>query len=384
VGIFNITKYLARRGHKITLLTYKEKTEENLSPLREVCNLIIVDKIPEDSLLEVGINLFSGLPYKMSKYRTKEFETALRTLLRKNNFDIMHVDHLHMAYYGVLSRLINGFPVVLRAHNVETVIVERYAQTTKNPIFKKYLHAQLQRLRQYEAKYSAQVDLCCMITEEDRKRMLALNPKAHTCVIPGGVDPLLFSMQDNDVKKRYSICFFGSFAWLPNRDGVEWFMKEVFPRVLSHNSEVVLYIIGRDIPPSIRRYQSKSIVIRGFVSDIRKELAQYETTIVPLRIGGGIRIKILESFAMKLPVVTTSIGYEGIEAQDAQHLLVGDTSEEFADRLIRLLDSEKLRREIAENAYLLADKKYRWEKIAGQFESAYEEVISKTKKIHAI
>jgi glycosyltransferase involved in cell wall biosynthesis len=377
VGIFNITKHLALRGHKVTMLTFDQDRQQDIEPLHEICNVIPIHVKTDDSIVSGVLNLFSNVPYKISKYRSSKYQNALLKVLKSENYDVVHVDHLHMAYYGIMCKRIAKLPIVLREHNVESTIVERFVQIVKTPIFRSYLNAQLRRMRHYEAEQTAMFDMCCMITEEDRRRLYALNQSVRTCVIPGGIEASYFSNITSTAKIPHSICFFGSFAWIANRDGVEWFLDEIFPKILEWLPDVQFFLLGKDIPSKIGHLQKKNVFIRGFVPNLKEELSRYEISIAPIRIGGGIRLKILESFAMQIPVVTTSIGCEGIQAMDSKHLLTGDTSDEFAKQVVRLLGDKELRNRIIRNAYVLADEKYRWERIAEQFEDMYKEVISK-------
>jgi glycosyltransferase involved in cell wall biosynthesis len=375
ICLFNTIKYLALRGHRITLLTYGSDRFSDLKPLHEVCDLRLVNKSTKDSLLGGFLNLFSDVPYKISKYISEDLCTELIRTLQSDRFDIVHVEQLHVAQYGQLCRQLSNLPIVLREENVESVIVERFVKNHDIPIIRAYLRNQLDRTRKYEARMAENFDLCCMITDVDRKKLEQLNGNAKTCVVTAGVDSSCFQEQLVVKRKPRSICFFGSLYWIPNRDGVLWFLKDIFPRILRRYPDVIFYIIGKDAPSYIKSYQGENVVIRGFIPDLQQELAQYEVTIVPIRIGGGIRIKILESFAMRIPIVTTSIGCEGIEGRHMEHLLIGNTPEEFADHVVKLLSDANLRHNIAQNAYVLADKKYRWEQIAGEFEKIYEETI---------
>jgi polysaccharide biosynthesis protein PslH len=375
VCLFNTMKYLALRGHKITLLTYENEQLGDLGPIKAVCDLKLVHKSTKDSLLGGLFNLFSDVPYKISKYISKKLELVLIELLKSESFDIVIVEQLHMAHYGILCKRLAHLPIILREENVESVNVERFVERINIPIISNYLRTQLKRIRRYEAEKTALFDMCCMITEEDRKKLHALNQTVRTCVITAGVEASYFSEMPSIIKVPHSICFFGSYAWPANKDGALWFLEEILPKVVDQVADATFYLIGKDIPAEIKRYQNRNVIMRGFASDLKKEISQYEITIAPIRIGSGIRLKILESFAMQVPVVTTTIGCEGIQATDSEHLLIGDTVDEFAAQVVRLLNDKELRDRITTNAYALADKKYRWEQIAEQFENMCKELL---------
>ena len=314
-------------------------------------------------------------PTKYQSTVSKKLEKVVIELLKSRSFDIVIVEQLHMAYYGLLCKRLAGIPIILREENVESINVERYVESKNIPIIRNYLRTQLKRIRRYEAEKTALFDICCMITEEDRKKLLTLNPTVQTCVITAGVEASYFSKMPSVVKVPHSICFFGSYAWPANKDGALWFLEKIFPKVLEQIPDAKFYLIGKDIPSDIKHYQNMNVIMRGFVSDLKQELSQYEITVAPIRVGSGIRLKILESFAMQVPVVTTSIGCEGIQAMDSEHLLIGDTADEFAKQVVRLLGDKELREVITSNAYALAEQKYRWEQIAEQFENMCKQLL---------
>ncbi|MGH2568984.1 MAG: glycosyltransferase family 4 protein [Bacteroidota bacterium] len=373
VGVFNITKHLALRGHNITMLAFERTAGVDTKPLQEFCELVTVPHSNKNTVRGAFRNLFSDLPYNMQKYRSVGFQHTLQGLLDSKSFDLVHVDHLHMAPYGIFCKEHAKLPIVLREHNVESVIVERYAERVRMPVFRQWMALQKKRIRSYEGEIAAQFDLCCAITEEDRKRLMELNPRVNARVIPAGVEQRYFQSEQPRTKIPHSIALFGSFDWLPNQDALEWFVSDIFPRIQHRQPEVRLYIIGKDIPHQIQARKNTAVVVRGFVPDLQQELQQYELTVVPLRIGGGMRLKILESFALQLPVVSTPIGCEGIFCREEEHLLIANTEEQFTNQVLRLLNNPQLQRFLAENAFKLASLQYRWEHVAEVFEETYNE-----------
>jgi glycosyltransferase involved in cell wall biosynthesis len=380
VGIFNITKHLALRGHRITLLAFQRTKPIDTKPLERFCELVQIPHSNRNSMSGALLNLFSEEPYNIWKYRSRKYEAALRQLLDKRPFDVVHVDHLHMARYGALCQHSAGLPIVLREHNVESTIVKRYAAAARSIPFRHWLTLQEKKIRSYEAEQATLYDVCCVITDEDKQRLLELASKARVKVIAGGVDASFFEITPSEQKIPLSISMFGSFDWIPNRDALEWFLQSIFPRILQREPQVRLFIVGKDVPRNVRALHQSNVVVRGFADDLKEEVQKYEVTVVPLRIGGGMRLKILESFAMRVPVVSTSIGCEGIACKDEEHLLIGDTDELFADQVVRLLNDNALKESIADKAYALADAKYRWETIAQEFETMYQDVVGNRKQ----
>ncbi len=373
VGIFNITKYLARRGHEITLLAADVHRPVHVEPLLEHCDLIRVAHSNKNTVPGAFRNLFSDTPYNIGKYQSSELEQRMRHLLSRRTFDIVHVDHLHMASYGLLCREIAGIPVVLREHNVESVIMERYLAVTRNPILRSWLRMQLRRLRAYEREVASAVDACCMMTREDEAVLKQLSSEARTAVIPAGVEKTLF-----DKRKRRpipgSLALVGDYSWGPNSDSLSWFLSAIFPRILEKRPDATLFLIGKNVPAGIDRMAGRNIVVRGLVPDFKEELRRYEMLVVPLRVGGGMRLKIVESFAMGVPVVATSVGGEGIGGKHGQHMLLADTEMEFAESVALLIGNRKLSAELTRNAHTFVARRFRWESIARAFEDVYRDV----------
>ena len=379
VGIFNITKHLAQRGHNVTMLALDRTPGVDAKPLEEFCDLIRVRHSNRNSVPRALMNLFSEDPYNISKYDSPAYAEALSDLLARKTFDVVHVDHLHMARYGVSCRQQRQLPIVLREHNIESVIVERFAENARPALLQVWARMQARRIRDYEGRLAARYDMCCAVTQEDKKRLLKLAPTARVCVVPAGVDESLFvpEVAEEGDAMPGSIALFGSFDWLPNQDALSWFVKSIFPLVVSQYGDARLTIVGKDIPGEVQELRGKGITIRGFVPDLRHELRKHLLTVVPLRMGGGMRLKIVESFAMQIPVVSTSIGCEGIECRDGEHLLIADTEKEFAGQVVRMLTDRRLREKLSRSAWTLARERYRWETAAESLETVYREAIGR-------
>jgi len=283
-----------------------------------------------------------------------------------------------MAHYGLLCREAAGIPIVLREHNIESVIMGRYSEFVRSWFFRLWLAIQKKRICAYEAWHATQFDACCAISEEDRQRLLVLGARDNIRVIPGGIDARYFSKGMVRDKIPFSMSFFGSLDWIPNQDALQWFIQEILPKIVEKYPKAKLFVVGKNLTGKMRMIKPDNVVIRGFVPDVLDELDQYLMTVVPIRIGGGMRLKILESFAMGLPVVSTSVGCEGIDGHHDEHLLIADSAEQFALQVLRLFEDETLGRTLAENAFELANRKYRWESIAEEFEKTYMDVIRRT------
>ncbi len=218
-------------------------------------------------------------------------------------------------------------------------------------------------------------DCCCPITPDDASRLTAMNAAARIRVVPGGVDESCFIPPPGQDVLPDTLVFFGALDWIPNQDALRWFLNDILPLVAQRRPGVVLHVIGKNLPGDILKMAGDRCVFHGYVSDLRPEVQKYAVSIAPYRIGGGMRLKILESFAMGVPVVATPVGCEGIEASHGEHLLVGESEREFSDHVIALLADPGRRSAIRDAARLLARRRYRWESVAEMFEGVYTELV---------
>ena len=380
IGIFNLTKYLSLRGHRIVLLSIisgqTKETSRNIEGLRKWCDVRAVYKNTKTNLWGLFLNLFFKIPYTISKYHSRKVKEAIKKILSKGRFDLVHIDSLHMAYYGKFIKHEFKLPVFLREHNVQTTIMERYCQRQENPLIKLYAYLQWKKMRRYEAKICEIFDKCLMITEEDKERIETMNPRAKTCIVPAGVDTSYFYPLKIE-EEPWSLIFVGELSWLPNVDGVLWFYNQVWPRIKKSFLQVKFYVIGRRPPQKIRKLSKKdqNVIVTGFVTDVRPYVARCSVYIVPLKIGGGMRLKILEAMAAERPVVATSVGAEGIMVTHRENIMIADNEAGFAERVIELLKDRNLRRRVAQGGKRLIEQKYRWETVIEALEKEYFRVL---------
>ena len=378
IGIYNITKHLALRGHKIDFVTYLKHSNYDKAyyELSKICNPFILEVKTDNSLWGAAKNLISNIPYNISKYHSEALRLFLIKYFRENSVDVVHIDHLHMAWVVKILRELTLAPVVLREHNLEMRIMERFAENQKNSLLKKYAKMQYRRFIKYEPEMCSQFNACVMISENDERLLIKLKKNINTFVIPAGVEREFL-----DVPKKkeisYSLFHIGSLLWQPNLDGLNWYLDEVFPFLIKKIPNVKLYVYGKG-SNKIRLANNliKNVEIVGYVENIWNEIADKQLAIVPLRIGGGIRIKIIELMALGKNIITTSIGKEGIDVKDGQHILIADNAEEFINKTIKFLNSEYDAAGLSTNSRILIQEKYTWNKIAEEFENVYRTFVN--------
>lgn len=301
---------------------------------------------------ELGVNLLSSLPYVLARYRSENMRLEIQEEDDPARHDVMVCDFLTPAVN--LFPLARGAPrpqlkVLLFQHNVEAQIWERLWQQQRLALQRWYFRLQWRRLRVWEQRLCAQCDGVAAVSETDAARFRQDYGLVNVVgSVPTGVDVDYFGhTRPHLVPGR--IAFLGSMDWLPNVDAVQWWVNDIWPRVKQQCPEASFSIIGRNPPPSVTALaqHDASVHVTGTVPDVRPHLAQAAVLVVPLRAGGGTRIKIYEAMAAGLPVISTRIGAEGLPLQDGQTVLLADTPEEFAAAVAELLRKPERRAQLA-------------------------------------
>lgn len=377
IGIVNITRSLASLGHQIDLVMYAANIPgmEIQELLMEFCSPVFVRVDTKDSVAGAFKNLLSAVPYNISKYIRKEVADKVKEMIGKNTYDVVHLDHLHLAWLIPEIKKVSKVPVVLREHNVEMQIMERYYKNQSNVLLKTFAYMQYKKFINYEPAMCRLADAAAMITEVDEAIILQLDKEINTKVIPAGVKEELFSGSEMPGIPN-SLFHLGSLEWEPNLHGLQWFLEEVYPSVVRRMPGVKLFIYGRGIEKvKIPAGIEPNVEAAGYAENISEAIADKQICIVPLQVGGGIRIKVLEMMAMGKYIVTTPIGKEGIEAQDEIHLSIASSPVLFADKVVTGLQNQHLLEQTVQRARNLVREKYTWKAIGMQFENLYEEVI---------
>src|SRR3989338_2671475 len=373
IRTFNLIKNIARR-HTVKLLTFLWEDQESacVKEVEKYVSQVITIPGPGFSLWRIicgfFVNMFYPMPFVIRKYSSRRMKNELKKLLKKEQFDLIHFDHLHMAQY---SALVKDKPVVLDEHNIENTIWHRYRDSEKN-FFKKLLFAlESKRMKRYEEEISKNCNLCLTVSANYMNVLKALSPKSNVAVISNGVDIDYFFPTDREAEPR-NLVYTGSMNWLPNEDAMLYFVKDILPLIKKEIPDIRLCVVGQSPTEKIRRLSSDEyIVVTGAVAYVRPYIAKSQIFIVPLRIGGGTRLKILEAMAMKKPIVSTAIGYEGIEVTPGSNIVTADNPEEFSRAIIMLFRDRESRGRYGENGRKLVEEKYSWEIISLKLEKEY-------------
>ena len=382
---YNILRQLAKH-HQVTFFSFyaahENDTHGKLSKIFHRVVLIPLDlpkaKGPGELLAYVA-HLFSRDPYNLTKYCRPEVGRKLRALLQQGTYDIILCDFLAAA--GVIPWDI-PFPKVLFTHNVETVIWQRHLEVARNPLWKLVSWFEWKRMGAAERRYLQKADHVLVVSQNDRDMFAEFIEPRKLSVIQTGADTDFFRPSEQ-TEIPNSLVFTGSMDWLPNEDGIFYFVNEIFPLILSKVPDATLCVVGRNPSQRLKDLAARvpNFQLTGWVEDVRPYLAQGAVCIVPLRIGGGTRLKIYEAMSMGKAVVSTSIGAEGLPVKSRRHLLVADGPSSFAESTLQLLRDPSSREQLGRRARLLVEQNYSWATVSDDFSQVLENVVQRTRRL---
>ncbi len=311
--------------------------------------------------LRVFLKLFSSRPYIVNKYITREMVERIKQITASQRIDVVVCDFLEMASY---AEHLGDIPKVLFEHNVETLIWRRYYEVEKAFFKKLYFAYEKKRLERFERDSCARFDQVLTVSDRDGELLRSEFGLRRHVTIPTGVDTGFFHPLGREVKHRLVFC--GSMDWMPNVDGFWWFYREILPKIKREIADVSFAVVGRRPAEDIvtAGQGDSSLIVTGTVADVRPEVAAGQIYVVPLRVGGGTRIKIYEALAMRKCVVSTTIGAEGLPLTDGVHIALADGEEGFTKKVTELLRDDNKRNRIAEAGHQLVTEKCSWSKAA--------------------
>jgi sugar transferase (PEP-CTERM/EpsH1 system associated) len=378
---YNILRELARQ-HSVTFFSFYAAHDGDLHPdLKSICDRIVclplhlpAPKSPAE-MLAYGLRLFSSQPYGITKYCRPVVRRELRSLLKQESYDVILCD---FAFASGVIPWDSPIPKVLFTHNVEAAIWRRHYEVATNLIWKAISLREWRKMESAERRYLRLADQVLTVSETDRDAFAAFVDPAKLTVIPTGVDVDYFHPMPTEEAEN-SLVFTGSMDWLPNEDAILYFADAILPLIKQKCPAVFLEVVGRS--PS-RKLQAlaeteKSVRLTGRVEDIRPFVARGSVYVVPLRIGGGTRLKIFEAMAMGKAVVSTSVGAEGLPVRSGGNILMADSPQDFADSVTSLLRDPEERLRLGAAARNLVQEQYSWSKVADTFARTLQDVISR-------
>jgi polysaccharide biosynthesis protein PslH len=311
---------------------------------------------------QLARGLFSPIPVAIERWHSPAMERVVSDLITREPFDSIICDFLAPA--PNLGARIND--AVVFQHNVESEIWRRHAEHAPDPFRRAYFRTQARRMFAFEKEICSRARRVVAVSEQDAKSIREMFGIPRVDVVPTGVDVEYFHPPAERAKK-FDLVFVGSMDWMPNQDGVRFFLREILPLVRARRTGLKLAIVGRTPPDDFieAARRDSAITVTGTVPDVRPFLWESTASIVPLRIGGGTRLKIFESMAAGTPVISTAVGAEGLEVRDGENILIADTPETFAGACLKLIENGG---PIAEAGRRLVVEKYSWDAASAQFE----------------
>lgn len=353
IAMNNIIEGVIEQGHNVKVLainTNKYNFDPNEIPdnYREKTNIELVYIDLGIKPLDAFLNLFSDKSYHVERFISENFNHKLKQVLDNENFDIVQIETLFMSPYIPTIRKHSDASIILRAHNIEHLIWKRVASITKNPLKKFYLNHLYKTLEKYEKSIISKYDGIVPITEKDAS-FFRENCEVPVQTISFGVDTSKFIKPENK-ESQPSIFHIGAMNWIPNEEGIKWFIESVWPKVVDNINGIKLYLAGREMPQWLTELKVKNIEVVGEVPDAYDFINSKTISIAPLFSGSGIRIKIIESMALGKAVISTSIGAEGINYTHGENIYIADDAESFAQAIIKMANNMELCSETGTNA----------------------------------
>ena len=384
IRTLNLLTRLARR-HSITFIANRCKDHSESLAARaflkdhgmdvvEVEQAAVAPKKGPAFYLRLAANLASKVPYSVASHISPAMETAVRSLASRQSVDLWQAE---WAASIEAFKSIPGARKIVMAPNVETLIWERYAVTEPNPLKRWYINQQARKFERYERQTFAAAERVVTVTLDDAALVRERFGMSRVDVVDNGIDRAYFESVKPERDPR-KILFLGSLDWRPNLDAISLLLDEIFPKVLAEVPEATLAIVGRGPSESLRKRieATPSARLHADVADVRPYLAESGSMVVPLRIGGGSRLKILEALATGLPVISTKVGAEGLELRDGIEIEIADTPEAIAQGLVRSIREPRRAAEIAAKGRALVLERYDWDHLAEVLERSWERCLN--------
>jgi glycosyltransferase involved in cell wall biosynthesis len=372
-----------KRSHHITYIALDDghAAPDALERASEYCHAVV--RIPFRAqakrspafFAELALNVFSPLPYAIAKYRSGALRREIGARAASGSVDVLVCDFLAPSL-----NVPDDLPcaTVLFEHNVESLIWKRHGRVARDPLSRGYFRGQWRKMRAFEGRECRRYDHVVVVSPEDRDLIAREYGVHEVSEVPTGVDTSYFSPSGKCARDPHSMVFTGSMDWIPNEDAVRYCLHEILPRIRQAIPEATLTVVGRNPPPALKALGAREpgVIVTGGVDDVRPYMERAALFLVPLRIGGGTRLKIFEAMAMGLPVVSTRVGAEGLPVTNGRDIVLADSPEDFATAAIQLLTDERRARALGEAASGMVREQAGWDRAATEFAAICERVAA--------
>ena len=371
---------LCQAGHSVKVLAinsnkYGIDVKDIPEPYRKKTKIETVYIDLSIKPLDAFFNLFTGKSYHVERFISKDFEGKLIEILQKDEYDIVQFETLYISPYIDLIRRYSKAKVVLRSHNIEHLIWERVASISRNPLKKLYLGHLAKTLRNYELDVLNKYDGIATITKKDGETLHGLGCHIPLIDIPFGIDLDSFKENPGIEAEFPSLFHLGAMNWMPNEEGIRWFLDEVWPLVNKEFPNLKFYLAGRNMPEWIIKANIPNVVVAGEVDNAFDFMYSKAIEIVPLFSGSGIRIKIIEGMAAQKAIISTTIGAEGINVESGKNIIIANNPQEFFGAVKQLVHDRQLCETLGDNARKLIEKDHNNQKLIMRLEKFYQKII---------
>ena len=380
IVVCNTIRGLVNMGHEVSLVAlnaknnhhdYSDDDKDLLSKINYRAFNIDINV----SVLEVAVNLLSKTSFNIDRYYNAEFERLLVRTLKNTHYDIIQFEGLLVSLYLNAIRKNSKAKLIYRSHNIENQVWERLSQQKSDPFKKSYLKMHAKRIKNYELQQLNNFDAIAVFTGQDKSTLLEYGTKIPIEIIPVGIN-LDHYKPDFSKTEFPSLFFLGSLDWLPNREGIEWFLENFNKDLTEGDLRVRFYVAGNDIPERFDDYEVMGkIFIQGEVDDALEFINSKSIMIVPLLSGGGMRVKIVEGMAMQKCIISTTLGADGISFENGVNILIANDQEEFYEAIHHCITDEEYCKQIGLNARKLIEEQHDFNKVTKNLVEFYKTVI---------
>ena len=381
IRVYNLLRQVANR-HEVSLAAFIESPEdvEGVSHLRQFCARVETADLDRRSRMAKAPGMLryalEGKPPDLMLLHSEDLVRKIDDLLATTDFDIVQMESVMGLYLGALPRA-RTCKTIMMFQNFASQQFERMSLVEDS--WDRKLRARINQVAmgRWEPRYAERFDRCTTVSELDQRLLREANPRLQVDVIPNGVDLEKYQpLPPPPGDAPPSLMFIGSMAYPPCVDAVLHFWRESFPLIRREIDPLEFWVVGADPHQAVRDLDGNGVHVTGRVADVIPFYRQSAVCVVPLRAGGGTRLKILEAMALGRPVVSTSIGCEGLDVVDGQHLFIADTPDQFAEKTVRLLRDRQTYQQMAANARRLVETRYGWDKIGERLVNVYQDVIA--------
>lgn len=373
---YNLIKNLSKK-HDITLFSLIKDNEEKqyIPELQKFCKRVAVFKRSKTpwTLRNILLTGFGKYPFLVIRNLSPKERDAVESELKREEYDIIHAETFYVTPHIPKTDV----PVLLVEQTVEYLVYKHYVQKQAWFFLRPILWIDLLKLKYWETYFWRHAEGVVAMSESDREVMQKLSPGLPIDIVPNGIDVSYFSKTKRKTSKEKRIVYVGSFSWLQNVEAAKILARVVWPKIKAELPDAKLWIVGKNVTPEIAELADSDIEVTESIPDIRDAYGGADVLVAPIKGPGGTRLKILEAMASGLPVVTSSVGAEGLGAKNGENIVIENDFKKMGEKAVSLLRNPKKAREIAKNAKALVDQNFSWEKMGKYLDEVYKSTATK-------